>query len=129
VYPQISVNGQYRRLIPSKYPTIDIYEKFGSREMQTLAAELETITNPRLAAKSRITGGATSRPTPIPPGSKTGTMRPSRTLCPRERTFCRPLIRSWILQPTNAALSLGQSFDVRSFFLAPMSRPAAWTCE
>jgi hypothetical protein len=57
VYPQISINGQYRRLIPSKYPTIDIYEKFGSREMQTLAAELETITNPRLASKSRITGG------------------------------------------------------------------------
>ncbi len=56
-YPQIAVDGHYRRLIPSKYPTIDIYEKFGSREMQALAAELETITNPRLAAKSRITGG------------------------------------------------------------------------
>ncbi len=56
-YPQIAVDGHYRRLIPSKYPTIDIYEKFGSREMQALAAKLETITNPRLAAKSRITGG------------------------------------------------------------------------
>lgn len=57
MYPQISIDGQYRRLFPSKYPTIDIYEKFGSREMQDLAADLETITNPRLAAKSRITGG------------------------------------------------------------------------
>lgn len=56
-YPQISVDDQYRRLIPSKWPTIDIYEKFGSREMQAFAAELETITNPRLAAKARITGG------------------------------------------------------------------------
>ncbi|NNU55578.1 RES family NAD+ phosphorylase [Rhizobium indigoferae] len=56
-YSQIAVDGHYRRLIPSKYPTIDIYEKFGSSEMQALAAKLETITNPRLAAKSRITGG------------------------------------------------------------------------
>jgi hypothetical protein len=56
-YPQISVDDQYRRLIPSKWPTIDLYEKFGSREIQAVAAEIETITNPRLAAKARITGG------------------------------------------------------------------------
>ena len=56
-YPQISVDAQYRRLIPSKWPTIHLYEKFGSREMQACAAELETLTNPRLAAKARITGG------------------------------------------------------------------------
>lgn len=57
MYPRISIDGLYRRLIPSKYPTIDIYERFGSREMQAFAAELEAVTNPRLAAKSRITGG------------------------------------------------------------------------
>lgn len=56
-YPQISIDAQYRRLIPSKWPTIDIYEKFGSRGMQACAADLETITNPRLLAKARITGG------------------------------------------------------------------------
>lgn len=59
-YPHISVDGEYRRLIPSKWPTIDIYEKFGSREMQAAAADLETLTNPRLAAKARITGGDVS---------------------------------------------------------------------
>lgn len=57
MYPQIAVHGQYRRLIPSKYPTIDIYERFGSPEMRAFAAELERVTNPRLAAKSRMTGG------------------------------------------------------------------------
>ncbi|MER9674562.1 RES family NAD+ phosphorylase [Mesorhizobium sp. M0208] len=57
MYPQIAVHGQYRRLIPSKYPTIDIYERFGSPEMRAFAAELEKVTNPRLAAKSRLTGG------------------------------------------------------------------------
>lgn len=56
-YPQISIDNRYRRLIPSKWPTIDIYEKFGSREMQSFAAELEAVTSPRLAAKARITGG------------------------------------------------------------------------
>jgi hypothetical protein len=60
VYPEIAVHGQYRRLIPSKYPTIDIYERFGSPEMRVFAAELEKVTNPRLAAKSRLTGGDTS---------------------------------------------------------------------
>ncbi|SIT56149.1 conserved hypothetical protein [Mesorhizobium prunaredense] len=59
-YRQIPIEGHYRRLIPSKYPTIEIYEKFSSREMQAFATMLETITNPRLAAKSRITGGNTS---------------------------------------------------------------------
>ncbi|MBO1687770.1 hypothetical protein HJU46_16985, partial [Clostridium butyricum] len=56
-YPQISIDNRYRRLIHSKWPTIDNYEKFGSREMQSFAAELEAVTNPRLAAKARITGG------------------------------------------------------------------------
>lgn len=56
-YPQIAVDAQYRRLIPSKWPTIHLYEKFGSQEMQACAAELETLTNPRLTAKARITGG------------------------------------------------------------------------
>ena len=60
MYPKIAVHGQYRRLIPSKYPTIDIYERFGSPEMRAFAAELEKVTNPRLAAKSRLTGGDTA---------------------------------------------------------------------
>ncbi|AOO85094.1 MULTISPECIES: RES family NAD+ phosphorylase [Bosea] len=63
MYPQIEIDGHYRRLIPSKFPTIDIYEKFGSRDMQAFAAELEVVTNPRLAAKSRITGGDISADT------------------------------------------------------------------
>ncbi|TPL29536.1 RES family NAD+ phosphorylase [Mesorhizobium sp. B2-4-8] len=57
MHPQITIEGLYRRLIPSKFPTIDIYERFGGREMQAFAAELEAVTNPRLTAKSRITGG------------------------------------------------------------------------
>jgi hypothetical protein len=65
-YPQIPVDAQYRRLIPSKWPTIDIYESFGTREMQMFAAELETLTNPRLAAKARITGGDISAGTNSP---------------------------------------------------------------
>lgn len=56
-YPQLAVDGIYRRLIPSKYPTVDLYEKFGSAQMQALAADLEKLTNPRLTAKSRMTGG------------------------------------------------------------------------
>jgi hypothetical protein len=56
-YPLLEIDGVFRRLIPSKYPTVDLYEKFGSPQMQSLAAELEKLTNPRLKAKSRITGG------------------------------------------------------------------------
>lgn len=55
-YPLLKLDDVYRRLIPSKYPTVDIYERFGSREMQALAANLETLTNPRLLAKQRLSG-------------------------------------------------------------------------
>lgn len=55
-YPTLELDDTYRRLIPSKYPTIDIYERFGSAEMQAHAASLETLTNPRLLAKQRIAG-------------------------------------------------------------------------
>lgn len=58
-YPIITIDGTYRRLIPSKWPTIDIYSEFGSQEMQDLAAKLEEITSPRLVEKARLTGGHT----------------------------------------------------------------------
>lgn len=58
-YPTIKVDGTYRRLIPSKWPTIDIYSEFGSQKMQALAAKLEEITSPRLVEKARLTGGHT----------------------------------------------------------------------
>jgi hypothetical protein len=56
-YPTVEVDGLYRRLIPSKYPTIDLYERFGSAQMQALAADLEKLTNPRLQARTRIASG------------------------------------------------------------------------
>ncbi len=65
-YPLVAVDGVFRRLIPSKYPTVDLYERFGSAEMQALAAELEKLTNPRLLAKQRIAGEDVSPDTASP---------------------------------------------------------------
>jgi hypothetical protein len=49
-YPVRSCDQDWFRLIPSRFPIIDVYERFGSEELRTAAKELEGLTNPRLAA-------------------------------------------------------------------------------
>lgn len=54
-YPLVAIDDNFRRLIPSKYPTINVYEKF-SPKMQEVATGLEPLTNPRLVAQVRLAG-------------------------------------------------------------------------
>lgn len=44
----------FYRLIPSRFPPIDVYERLGSAALISAAQELEALTNPRLAAKRRV---------------------------------------------------------------------------
>ncbi|MGO6690742.1 RES family NAD+ phosphorylase [Rhizobium johnstonii] len=53
-FPEVAVNGIYRRLIPSKFPTIDVYERLGPQAVRDEAVRLEELTNPRLISKARI---------------------------------------------------------------------------
>lgn len=53
-FPEVAVNDIYRRLIPSKFPTIDVYERLGPQAVRDEAIRLEEHTNPRLISKARI---------------------------------------------------------------------------
>lgn len=65
-YPVVSIDQDCRRLIPSKFPTIDVYERLHSDPLRVVAQQLEELTNPRLAAKARLTRGNASVDTDSP---------------------------------------------------------------
>ena len=94
--------------------------------MQAVAAEIETITNPRLAAKARITGGDISADLNSPRLQNWNHVLFAYPM-PEGNVRFRLLIRSLSLPPTNGALLPGRSFDARNFYPAPTSRPAAST--
>lgn len=48
--------GKHYRLIPSRFPPIDVYERLGSPALVASAQRLEAMTNPRLAARERSRG-------------------------------------------------------------------------
>ncbi len=56
-FPSVSVSGRWCRLIPSRFPPVDVYERLGDARVRSAAVKLENLTNPRLAAKSRIEAG------------------------------------------------------------------------
>lgn len=56
--PQQQIDGKWHRLIPSRFPPVDVYQRLGSPEFAQLAKEIEDKTNPRLKAKSWMVGKA-----------------------------------------------------------------------
>ncbi len=56
-----TVTGDWYRLIPSRFPPVDVYRRLGSPELGVLAKEIEDLTNPRLKERSWMVskGGAT----------------------------------------------------------------------
>ena len=56
-YPTISLSGYWYRLIPSRFPTVDLYRRVSQREQWPLATTIETMTNPRIRLKEKITKG------------------------------------------------------------------------
>jgi hypothetical protein len=57
-FDEVRISGIYRRLIPSKFPTIDVYERLGSQALKDEAIRLEALTNPRLISQGRILASA-----------------------------------------------------------------------
>jgi hypothetical protein len=56
-FPTVGLSGYRYRLIPSRFPTIDIYRRIAPRPQWPLAQRVETITNPRLRLKEKLTHG------------------------------------------------------------------------
>lgn len=53
-YPTRSFDQDCYQLIPSRFPTIEVYERLGDAGVQHAAKELEARTNPRLAAIDQL---------------------------------------------------------------------------
>lgn len=53
-YPTRSFDQDCYQLIPSRFPTIEVYERLGDADVQNAAKELEARTNPRLAAINQL---------------------------------------------------------------------------
>lgn len=57
-YPLRHIDDEWHRLIPSRFPPVDVYERFGTPELRAMAKEVEDKTNPRLRAKAWLLGKA-----------------------------------------------------------------------
>lgn len=53
-HPICDIDGDFHRLIPSRFPPVPLYERLGSRELQAAAEACEAKTNPRLHALERL---------------------------------------------------------------------------
>jgi len=56
MYSKRSFDQDCYQLIPSRFPTIEVYERLGDTELQAAAKALEARTNPRLAAINQLPG-------------------------------------------------------------------------
>jgi hypothetical protein len=48
-----TIANKFYRLIPSRFPPVDVYERLGTRAQRERAQQLEAMTNPRLASLAR----------------------------------------------------------------------------
>jgi len=53
-YPTCDIDGQFHRIIPSRFPPVPLYERLGPPEVQAAAEAFEALTNPRLRAIERL---------------------------------------------------------------------------
>ena len=61
-FPSVSLSGRWYRLIPSRFPPVDVYERLGEARVRSAAVKLENLTNPRLASRARMEAAPDSTP-------------------------------------------------------------------
>jgi hypothetical protein len=90
-YPTCDIDGQFHRLIPSRFPPVPLYERLGSPEIQAAAAAFEALTNPRLRALDRLAqeGAATTQSN----GAQNWNMAPFEYPNPEGTTFLSPAFK------------------------------------
>lgn len=64
-YESRPINGTYYNLIPSRFPTVNLFERLDAARQDEIA-EIESMTNPRAMDKARILGGQEVVDTNIP---------------------------------------------------------------
>jgi len=60
-FPSRHINASWYRLIPSRFPTVELYERLGDERIQNAAKASEAVTNPRLVAAARSHDGGSPR--------------------------------------------------------------------
>ncbi len=53
---ELAVNGPWYRLIPSRFPTIDVYSRVAASDRWPMLSEVELLTNPRQKERASILG-------------------------------------------------------------------------
>jgi hypothetical protein len=53
----VVLSGNWYRLIPSRFPTIELYERIATPDQSAVLKQIETLTNPRVREKEALTRG------------------------------------------------------------------------
>lgn len=122
MYPKRSFDQDCYQLIPSRFPTIEVYERLGDKELQNAAKALEARTNPRLTAINQLP----SKPTP---GERAATQYQNWNHAPFAYKDPRG---TFFLGPTHGCLELASDIKTalgiallrREEFLSSTSEPA-----
>lgn len=61
-YPTCDIEGDFHRLIPSRFPPVPLYARLGGPDVQAAAEASEAKTNPRLHALERLAQEGPARP-------------------------------------------------------------------
>lgn len=120
-FPRVILSGYWYRLIPSRFPTIDIYRRVAPRELWPLAAAVEMATNPRVRLKEKLTQGC-ERPNAIPPKLQNWNHAPFAYRDPAGSRFLGPEDGALDLSET-VQTALAVSIRRRETFLADAGMP------
>lgn len=115
------MEGDAFRLIPSRFPPVNIYEEVIANDRIEALVEIENLTNPRLRSAQRLMS-ASLESIQSQPASKTGTMRPSPIPTRRARGF--PPERPSLDLADSRQTALAVSVARRELFLRRTSEPA-----
>ncbi len=120
-FPSVRVTGKWRRLIPSRFPPVDLYERLGDDRVRAAAVRLENLTNPRLASRSRIEAAG-------PGGAATSNLTQNWNHAPfaygnPEGTFLLDPGRSALELVEDAAAALAHFLVRREAFLSRTDEP------
>ena len=56
-FSTVTISGYWYRLIPSRFPTVDLYKRVAPGSVWPLAHDIESLTNPRMRLKEKATKG------------------------------------------------------------------------
>lgn len=120
-YPTCDIDGQFHRIIPSRFPPVPLYERLGPPGVQAAAEAYEALTNPRLRAIERL--AQESAAANQAPGLQNWNMAPFEYPNPEGTTFLSPAYK--VLELVEGLVpALVVAVERREDFLGGSGEPA-----